>query len=123
MRRNPSVKLIDTNKEHAVQPDTTICELESLEKWLELLAQLAQYDPARNEAISHGAKRDGRDSIHFGHVSNAAVTQNADSKLCGIAVHGIGNRERALLEILAASRFGNSSARVYAAEAMSAFAR
>jgi SAM-dependent methyltransferase len=123
MRRNLAVKLIDTNKVYAVQPDAIICELETLTEWLELLAQLALHDPARNEAISHRAERDGVNSIHFGHVSKTVVTQNVDSKLWDIAVQGVANRERTLLEILAASRFGNSSARVYAAEAMSALAR
>jgi SAM-dependent methyltransferase len=123
MRRNTAVRLIDIDKVYAVQPDAIICELDSLEQWLDLLAQLALHDPARNEAISRRVERDGVNSIHFGHVAKAAVTQNVDSKLWDINVHGVANRERTLLEILAASRFHNPSARVYAAEAMSAFAR
>jgi SAM-dependent methyltransferase len=123
MVRNVAVTLFDTSKIYEVQPDAIVCELESLEEWQALVAQFALHDPARSEAIAKRARRDGVDSIHFGHVAAPAVRHDTANGHWDIDVQGVRNCERAVLELLAVSRFGHPTARVYAAEAMSAFAR
>lgn len=123
MTRNLAVTLFDTSRIYAVQPDAIVCELESLEEWQALVAQFALHDPARNEAIANRAEREGVNSIHFGHVATPAIDRDVASGRWEIKVHGVRNCERAVLDLLAASRFGNPSARVFAAEAMSPFAR
>jgi SAM-dependent methyltransferase len=105
---------------YASQPDAVVYELGSLEEWLELTAQCTLHDLTRNTAIIDRTARYGLESVHFGHVSKPEIVR---APFADIAVEDVGNCQRAVLDLMAASRFEGLPTRVYAAEALSPFAR
>lgn len=107
--------MFDLDRVYATQPHAIVCELGSLDEWTALTSQLALHDPARNNAIVNRIARCGLDSVHFGHVVAPEIIQSTTPPFCDILVEGVTNCERSVLDLLAASRFGDPSTRICAA--------
>jgi SAM-dependent methyltransferase len=116
--------LFDVDMIYSRQPDAILKSFTSLAEWSSFTKHVDVYDRRRMSAMAGWVRQYGLHSAYAGFIREPDITEKPDGIHWDVAVKGVKNCERAVLDLLAASNIAKAgrNASIYAAEALSPLA-
>ena len=116
-------RVFDLARIYSCQPDALVREFSSLGEWEAFCRTFEVTDYIRAKAIAARVARLGVSSVQFGAVPDAQTVE-LDPLHWDVLVNGMGNIQRSVGDLIAATRFADDKVgtRIFAAEALSPFA-